>query len=45
MHFLVQNLKKKQKKNGEQLKHRNIMNKILWIYGIIVKYQTKGRFR
>ena len=21
------------KKNGEQLKHRNIMNEILWIYG------------
>ena len=31
MHFLVQNLKIK---NGEQLKHRNIMNEILWIYGI-----------
>ena len=30
MHFLVQNLKIK---NGEQLKHRNIMNEILWIYG------------
>ena len=30
MHFLDQNLKIK---NGEQLKHRNIMNKILWIYG------------
>ena len=27
MHFLVQNLKIK---NGEQLKHRNIMNEILW---------------
>ena len=33
MHFLVQNLKIK---NSEQLKHRNIMNEILWIYGIIV---------
>ena len=32
MDFLVQNLKKKKK--GEQLKHRNIMNEILWIYGI-----------
>ena len=32
MHFLVQNLKIK--KNGEQLKHRNITNEILWIYGI-----------
>ena len=31
MHFLDQNLKIK---NGEQLKHRNIMNEILWIYGI-----------
>ena len=30
MHFLVQNLKIK---NSEQLKHRNIMNEILWIYG------------
>ena len=30
MHFLDQNLKIK---NGEQLKHRNIMNEILWIYG------------
>ena len=34
MHFLVQNLKIK---NGEQLRHRNIMNEILWIYGIIIK--------
>ena len=33
MHFLVQNLKIK---NGEQLKHRNIMNKILWIYGMTI---------
>ena len=33
MHFLVQNLKIK---NGEQLKHRNIMNEILWIYGIYI---------
>ena len=32
MHFLVQKLKIK---NGEQLKHRNIMNEILWIYGIV----------
>ena len=32
MHFLDQNLKIK---NGEQLKHRNIMNEILWIYGIL----------
>ena len=33
MHFLVQNLKIN---NGEQLKHRKyIMNKILWIYGIL----------
>ena len=31
MHFPDQNLKIKK---GEQLKHRNIMNKILWIYGI-----------
>ena len=30
MHFLVQSLKIK---TGEQLKHRNIMNEILWIYG------------
>ena len=30
MHFLDKNLKIK---NGEQLKHRNIMNEILWIYG------------
>ena len=29
MHFLVKNL------NGEQLKHRNIMNEILWIYGSV----------
>ena len=28
MHFLDQNLKIK---NGEQLKHRNIINEILWI--------------
>ena len=27
--------KLKNKKNGEQLKHRNIMNEILWIYGNI----------
>ena len=33
MHFLDQNLKIK--KNDEQLKHRNIMNEILWIYGIV----------
>ena len=38
MHFLVQNLKIK--KNGEQLKHRNIMNEILWIYGM----SDVGRF-
>ena len=31
MHFLAQNLKIK---NDEQLKHRNIMNEILWIYGM-----------
>ena len=31
MYFLDQNLKLK---NGEQLKHRNIRNEILWIYGI-----------
>ena len=24
---------KLENKNGEQLKHRNIMNEILWIYG------------
>ena len=30
MHFLDQNLKIK---NCKQLKHRNIMNEILWIYG------------
>ena len=29
MHFLDQNLKIKK---GEQLKYRNIMNEILWIY-------------
>ena len=34
VHFLDQNLKIK---NGEQLKHRNIMNEILWIYGITLK--------
>ena len=32
MHFLDQNLKIK---NGEQLKHRSIMNEILWINGIL----------
>ena len=32
MNFPDQNLKIK--KNGEQLKHRNIMNEILWIYSI-----------
>ena len=31
MNFPDQNLKIK---NGEQLKHRNIMNEISWIYGI-----------
>ena len=31
MHFLDQNLR-----NGEQLKHRNIKNEILWIYGIFI---------
>ena len=31
--FLDQNLKIK---NDKQLKHRNIMNEILWIYGITV---------
>ena len=31
MHFLVQNLKIK---NGKQLKDRNIVNEILWIYSI-----------
>ena len=30
MNFPDQNL---QIKNGEQLKHRNIMNEVLWIYG------------
>ena len=32
MHFLDQNLKMK---NCEQLKHRNIVNETLWIYGIL----------
>ena len=31
MHFLDQNLKIK---SDEQLKHSNIMNEILWIYGM-----------
>ena len=31
MHFLDQKLENK--KNGEQLKHRNIRNEILWTYG------------
>ena len=33
MQFLDQNLKIK---NDEQLEHRNIMNEILWIYGIML---------
>ena len=42
MHFLDQNLKIK---SGEQLKHRNIMNEILWIYGIrlyLIYYRGVG---
>ena len=34
MHFLDQNLKNK--KTIQQLKYRNIMNEILWIYGIFL---------
>ena len=42
MHFLDQNLKIK---NDKQLKHRNIMSEILWIYGILyfTIYKNWGR--
>ena len=44
MHFLDQNLKIK---NDEQLKHRSIMNEILWIYGIHCHSDghAEGRFK
>ena len=34
-------LKLENEKNGEQLKHRNIMNEILWIYGIVFSMNCK----